>query len=129
MTPLGRRRRPTSPRWRPGVLGPMLFLGLRRAAVWCCYMPAVLILVLYLLAFVDHGWSIVRFPYEVDYGEVPELNRAVLLAHGRQIYVDWSQPPYQMANYPPLYPLATSIGVRLDGVQFFTGRLLSFAST
>src|SRR4029079_17159824 len=37
--------------------------------------------------------------------------------------------PYQMANYTPLYPLATAIGVKLAGVQFFAGRAISFAST
>jgi hypothetical protein len=100
-----------------------------RATVWLLYAPALLVLALYLAAFLSHAWSVVSFPFEIDYGEVPELNRALLLAQGRSIYVDWSLPPYQMANYTPLYPLATSLGVRAWGVQFFTGRLLSLAST
>src|SRR5438094_915212 len=81
--------------------------ALRSAIAWLLYLPALTVLLLYCWAFLDHGWSIVSFPYQIDYGEAPELNRALLLAQGRQIYVDWSQPPYQMANYPPLYPVAT----------------------
>lgn len=97
--------------------------------LWLFYLPALVVALLYFWAFVDHGWSIVDFPYQVDYGEAPELNRAVLLAQLRPIYVDWSHPPYQMANYPPLYPAAAAVGVKLFGVQFFTGRLISFLST
>ena len=93
------------------------------------YLPPLVVLALYFWGFLDHAWSVVTFPYQLDYGEMPELNRAWLLAQGRQIYVDWSRPPYQMANYPPLYSAAAAAGVAFFGEQFFTGRLLSLAST
>ena len=99
------------------------------AVAWLLYLPAFGILLLYLWAFLGHAWSVVRFPFQIDYGEMPELNRAWLIAQGRPIYVDWSHPPYQMANYTPLYSTAAAGGVLLLGVQFFTGRLLSLAST
>ena len=86
-------------------------------------------LLLYAWAFLEHGVAVVAFPFQIDYGEMPELNRAVLLAQGRPIYVDWSGPPYQMANYTPLYSLATAPGVALWGAQFQSGRLLSLLST
>jgi hypothetical protein len=96
---------------------------------WGVYLPALAILALYGWAFLDHAWSVVAFPYQLDYGEMPELNRAWLLAQRRPIYVDWSHPPYQMANYPPLYSAVAAAGVALRGPQFLTGRLISFAST
>lgn len=95
---------------------------------WLLYLPALSVLLLYFWGFLDHAWSVVRFPYQIDYGEMPELNRAWLLSQGHQIYVDWSQPPYQMANYTPLYSVVAAAGVALYGAQFFTGRLLSLIS-
>lgn len=99
------------------------------ALLYALYAPAGMILLVYQWAFLEHAWAIVRFPYQIDYGEMPELNRAWLLAHGRPIYVDWSAPPYQMANYTPLYSLVAAVGVAWQGTQFGTGRLLSLTST
>ncbi|MGH2351669.1 MAG: ArnT family glycosyltransferase [Chloroflexota bacterium] len=100
-----------------------------RSAAWLLYAPAIFVLSLYFWGFLDHAWSVVTFPYQIDYGEMPELNRAWRLARGQPIYVDWSSPPYQMANYPPLYPVVAAAGVAFQGTQFFTGRLISLAST
>ena len=93
------------------------------------YGPPSAVLALYALAFLEHGWGVVSFPYQIDYGEAPELNRAVLISQGLPVYVDWSRPPYQMANYTPLYPAVASIGVMFRGADFFFGRLVSFLST
>jgi hypothetical protein len=102
---------------------------LRSVLPWLPYAPALVVLLLYALAYVQHGWAVVTFPYQVDYGEAPELNRAVLIARGEPIYVDWSRPPYQMANYTPLYPALASLAVPFRGADFFAGRLIAFAST
>jgi hypothetical protein len=98
-------------------------------AVALLYVPALAVAALYAWAFLDHARSVVGFPFQVDYGEMPELNRAVLLAAGKPIYVDWSAPPYQMANYTPLYPLAVAPAVAAWGPTFFPGRLLSLLSS
>ncbi|MBI3971052.1 MAG: hypothetical protein HY332_07155 [Chloroflexi bacterium] len=95
---------------------------------WLIVLPPLAILLLYFWGYLHHAWSFVRFPHQIDYGEMPELNRAWLLAHGRQIYVDWTHPPYQMTNYTPLYSAVAALGVVLAGPQFFTGRLISFVS-
>lgn len=99
------------------------------ALLYALYAPAGMVLLLYLWGFLEHGWAIVRFPFQIDYGEMPELNRSWLLAHGQPIYVDWSAPPYQMANYTPLYSIVVAAGVAWQGTQFVTGRLLSLSST
>ncbi|HEY3227655.1 MAG TPA: hypothetical protein VGJ87_00460, partial [Roseiflexaceae bacterium] len=93
----------------------------RDLALWLVYAPPIALLLLYALAYLQHGRRVVAFPYQIDYGEAPELNRALLLARGGQIYVDWSHPPYQMANYTPLYPEVVSLAVRFTGPDFFPG--------
>src|SRR5687768_16162619 len=98
-------------------------------ARWLVYAPALLIFTTPALAFLEHGARIVTFAYQIDYGEVPELNRALLLARGQQIYVDPSALPYQMANYTPLYPALVSLFVRFTGPDFFPGRAISLAAT
>src|SRR3712207_3471499 len=85
------------------------------------YLPALAVRLLYAWAFLEQGLAVVAFPYQIDYGEMPELNRAALLSQGRPIYVDWSVPPYQMANYTPLYSLTVAPGVALWGPQFHSG--------
>ncbi|HEV2122967.1 MAG TPA: hypothetical protein VGW38_09355 [Chloroflexota bacterium] len=100
-----------------------------RLLVWALYLPPLLVLLLYFWGYLDHAWGVVTFPYQIDYGEATELSRAWLLSQGRPIYVDWSTPPYQMMNYTPLYELVLAILVRLQGLQFFSGRLISLVST
>ncbi|HEU5314945.1 MAG TPA: hypothetical protein VFX49_02470 [Chloroflexota bacterium] len=109
------------PPWRTWRIWPWL--------LWAVYAPPLALLLLHARATVRHHWEVVTFPYQIDYGEAPELNRALLLARGAPIYVDWSHPPYQMANYTPLYPAAVSLAVRLTGPSFLPGRALSFAAT
>src|SRR5438552_2110117 len=86
VTRLGRRRTRRPSHAVVSTAGSIL----QTIAVWLLYFPALFILILYFQAFFDHGWSIVTFPFQIDYGEAPELNRAVLLSQLRQIYVDWS---------------------------------------
>src|SRR5688572_29558763 len=97
--------------------------------LWLVYSPPLALFALHALLFVGHAWRIATFPYQIDYGEAPELNRALLLARGQQIYVDPSAPPYQMANYTPLYPALVSLFVRFTGPEFWPGRSLALVST
>src|SRR5215510_10357917 len=60
-----------------------------------------------LALFVRHEWMAITFPYPLDYGEGPLLDQAVRLARFENIYRgDLTVPPYTLANYPPLFPLA-----------------------
>ncbi len=77
-----------------------------------------------------HALQALPFPYPLDYGEGPLLYQAVQLARGRGIYgIPGADPPYLMANYPPLYPLLLAPFARLFGPRFWYGRLLSGLST
>jgi hypothetical protein len=86
-----------------------------------------LMLALALFSFVDYGWSVLTFPYPVDYGEGPLLDQAVRLARFENIYrPDISRPPYTIANYPPLYLLLQVPLVWLFGPAYGYGRLISW---
>jgi hypothetical protein len=77
--------------------------------------------------FAFQGWSVITFPYPVDYGEGPLLDQAVRLARFENIYDrDLSSAPFAVANYPPLYLLAQAPWVRVFGPALWYGRLLSW---
>ena len=50
--------------------------------------------------------SAIRFPFPLDYGEGPVLDQTMKLAQGINPYQpDINTPPYNIANYPPLFQL------------------------
>ncbi len=84
---------------------------------------------LILIAFVHYGWSAITFPYPLDYAEGPLLDQLVRLARFENIYrPDISQPPYTIANYPPLYLLVQLPFMWLFGPMFWYGRVISWFS-
>jgi trehalose/maltose transport system permease protein len=110
-----------------------LKLGLSEQLLgWPAYLsPAEKILAgmlgLALFSFLYYGWSVITFPYPVDYGEGPLLDQVVRLAHFQNIYrTDLSQPPYTIANYPPLYLLVQVPFTWLFGPAYWYGRLISW---
>lgn len=89
--------------------------------------PAFAVLAYWALLYLQRAWSIVSFPYGWDYGETPELARAIAVAHLQPIYPYWGEtPPYQMANYTPLFAVANGFLVHFWGVQYGTGRALAW---
>jgi hypothetical protein len=74
-------------------------------------------------------WMAITFPYPLDYGEGPLLDQAMRLARFENIYRgDLTVPPYTLANYPPLFPLAQAPFVWAFGPAFWYGRALSVLS-
>lgn len=78
--------------------------------------------------FLFYSWRALAFPYPLDYGEGPILQLARELAEGRSLYPPIDRPPYLVASYEPAYQLLCALGVRLFGVQFWFGRLVSVLS-
>ena len=74
--------------------------------------------------------SILFYPYGVDYGEAPLINQALNITDHKNIYPSsFQNPPYTIANYPPIYPVATSALARFSGLPYyFSGRLISIIS-
>jgi len=93
------------------------------------FLPVLLVLVLQACGFLVHAERVVCYPYQLTYGELPELNRAVHLGRGEPIYVDWNLFPHEVANYPPLYTLSCSFCAARLGPTLAPGRILSLIST
>ena len=80
------------------------------------------------MAFIIYGALIVSFPYPLDYGEAPLLDRAMRWTGGKTAYRNgFSSPPYIITNYPPLYVLCLLPIMKFAGPTFglIAGRLLS----
>jgi len=72
---------------------------------------------------------VVACPYENEYGEGILLWNAGMFAQGRSPYHDYNHYPFVAATYPPVYPLAAAVGVKLFGVSMAFGRVLSCLAT
>jgi len=75
-----------------------------------------------------HLGSIVRFPYDLDYGEGYVLNDALRLSRGEPIYVDLQQFPMVRSPYPPVFPLIWSGLIGFAGPAFWPGRAMSIVA-
>ncbi|HEV7216602.1 MAG TPA: hypothetical protein VGP33_15945, partial [Chloroflexota bacterium] len=101
--------------------------GSRSTPVYAvCCLPGALVLLYWAFCYVGRSWSVLTFPYGYDYGEAPELSRALAVAHLQPLYPFWTTPPYLMANYTPLFSIVNGIFVRLFGPQFLSGRAIAW---
>jgi hypothetical protein len=101
------------------------------------FSPASILLVLALIALAIPCWSSVStyttlahaaltFRYPVDYGEGPLLDQVLRLASGENIYHNnFSNPPYTISNYPPVFLLVQVPFALAFGPAFWYGRLIS----
>ncbi len=79
-----------------------------------------------LFQFFAFGYQVIRYPYQVDYGEGPLLSQVGRLAQFENIYTtDLSHTPYTITNYPPVYMLLQIPFNGLFGPAFWYGRLIS----
>jgi hypothetical protein len=82
---------------------------------------------LILALFAWNSINTVRFPYGADYGEAPLMDQARRIETGGTLYKsDINEPPYVIANYPPLYPAwvaATNFILKIP--LFQAGRITS----
>ncbi|MBN1631658.1 MAG: phospholipid carrier-dependent glycosyltransferase [Thermoleophilia bacterium] len=81
--------------------------------------------VLQVFLFLVYAYRSITFPYQLDYGEGPILQIAQHVALGGPMYPPVDEPPYLIASYVPLYYALCALGVKLTGVNFVFGRLLS----
>ncbi|HEX7320354.1 MAG TPA: hypothetical protein VF399_08365 [bacterium] len=84
------------------------------------------LLVIYLLFYVVNSILIIVYPYQISYPEGFLLNQAFTIAQGRPIYNGITDYPFLVANYPPVYPYLCGLFVKLFGVSFAWGRIISF---
>ena len=98
---------------------------LARGVTFFLQAVALFILMLYGIMFVQHAVAVVRFPYQIDYGEGVELYAVSRLLSGETLYGSINQPPYHVGVYPPLYTLVVAPIAALAGIQYGAGRAVS----
>lgn len=82
-----------------------------------------------LLNYAHQASLAVSFRYPIDYGEGPLLDQTLRLAQGENLYHnDFSQPPYTISNYPPVFLLAQVPFAKIFGAAFWYGRGISVLS-
>ncbi len=99
-----------------------------RWAAWPLISAMGLLLVANAVFFVVHAAHMLAYPYPLDYGEGPLLQQVNLLRGGLpfwRLYADPGAPPYNVVNYPPIYPLAAWLVSFLTGDALLAGRLVS----
>ena len=72
-----------------------------------------------------HTIQLIRFPFDVNYGEGYVLNDALRLARGEQIYVGMREFPMVRSPYPPLVPALLGALAAVVGPEFWPGRALA----
>jgi hypothetical protein len=79
--------------------------------------------------YLRYNWTLVTFPYSVDYGEGPILDQVLRLAHFENIYArNLEAMPYTVSNYPPGYLVAQLPFAWIFGPAFWYGRAISSLS-
>ena len=77
--------------------------------------------------FLWYSVNIIRFPFGADYGEAPLMDQVRRIENGDTLYKSSiNEPPYIIANYPPLYPYwiaATNLILKIP--LFQAGRITS----
>lgn len=81
--------------------------------------------------FVAIAWGTLRYPHEVAVSEGAVGLAAESLLRGVGLYdpIRWTQPPYVIVHYTPLYYLLTAAAQEILGGGFLAGRLVSVAFT
>lgn len=84
---------------------------------------------IYTWAFFEHSFEVLLYPWSVDYVEAPELNRAVRIAQGKDIYPSWDSAPFLESNYTPLFSWVHSFLIDASLPIYWPGRLLNIMLT
>lgn len=88
------------------------------------------VLVLYGFIYLQHAVALIRYPYQVDYGEGSILGEARQMLSGHLPYHNIKHAPFLVGNYPPVYPALVALGLEITGsIGFAPGRILATAAT
>ncbi|HEX8217942.1 MAG TPA: hypothetical protein VF914_01875 [Chloroflexia bacterium] len=75
--------------------------------------------------FVRYSWEVVWFPWQIDYDEGVNLNAAWLLSRGVNIYGPNPPDHFVSALYPPFFYVLNAAGIKLWGLNLWSGRLIA----
>ena len=100
-----------------------------RSILHSAFLLGTLLLAPRLFAFAEVAWSLVAWPWQFDYDEGINLNAAVQLAEGRNIYRSNGPGEFISAPYTPFLYLLLAPLTWVAGPELWTGRALSLLST
>jgi hypothetical protein len=84
-----------------------------------------LFLVPAVVEFARHSWEVLWFPWQIDYDEGVNLNASWLLSRGVNIYRSNAPDHFVSALYPPLFYILNGAGIKLWGLNLWSGRLIA----
>ncbi|MDX1663457.1 MAG: hypothetical protein R3272_06665 [Candidatus Promineifilaceae bacterium] len=90
---------------------------------------ALIVFLAYFAIYTHYAVSLFRFPFDYDQGEGFELLDTILFSQGEWPYRDITHYPFYSSNYPPLFHLVVVPLVWIFGPQYWTGRVVAYAST
>jgi hypothetical protein len=90
--------------------------------------PALLLLVIYALAYCQFALQLAAFPFDLDQGEGYDAWSGWLINLGQLPYTTNVSFPYYSSNYPPLWSYLVSIPMAWVGPGLAAGRLVSTLS-
>ncbi|MEM4311136.1 MAG: hypothetical protein QXX95_01960 [Nitrososphaerales archaeon] len=94
--------------------------------------PALILILLVFLSFFFLDFSLeaykrITFPYQLDYPEGYVLYFSSSLSKAENIYKDINEEPFALVLYTPFFFFLSSIFIKLFGLSFLWGRLISFS--
>lgn len=84
------------------------------------------VLAAYIIFYLVQSFTVITYPGQLSYPEGIILNQAKLLSEEKLIYKNINDYPFILANYPPVYLFFCAVLVKLFGISFFWGRLVTF---
>lgn len=107
------------------VAPPPGLLSWRRAVAPAVLWPALALLALYAMVYVQFALQLATFPFDLDQGEGYDAWSAWLLNLGQLPYASNAAYPYYSSNYPPLWSYVVSIPQAWFGPGLMMARLVS----
>ncbi len=90
--------------------------------------PALALLLIYLLAYIQFATQLATFPFDLDQGEGYDAWSGWLINLGQLPYTSNADFPYYSSNYPPLWSYLVSIPMAWVGPGLAAARTLSALS-
>jgi hypothetical protein len=112
-------------RARPFTATPRLFASRRLLTPSVLLLPALALLLLYALAYVQFAVQLAAFPFDLDQGEGYDAWSAWLINLGQVPYTSNAAFPYYSSNYPPLWSYLVSIPAAWLGPGLLPARVVS----
>lgn len=99
--------------------------GLASLAAICVL---VAVLSVHFVEWVTFALEVLRYPYDIDYGEGVVWQQALMILRGDG-YTPLNTEPHIVFHYPPVYHLAAGLAAQIAGDFLIGGRLVSIIST